>query len=57
MHGKDVITLVNKNQPAGNHFVVWDGKDNSGNKIKPGVYFYQLKIENYSTVKKILFIK
>ncbi len=37
--------------------IVWDGKDNSGNKIKPGVYFYQLKVENYSTVKKLLLVK
>ena len=38
--------------------IVWDGKDNSGNAVNPGIYFYQLSTKNeLSEVKKMLFIK
>ena len=44
--GHKVRTLVDENQSTGEYSVIWDGKDNSGNKIKQGVYFYQLNVNN-----------
>ncbi|MBC8525959.1 MAG: C10 family peptidase [Candidatus Cloacimonetes bacterium] len=38
--------------------VVWDGKDHSGKSVSNGVYFYQLKSENYkSEIKKMVLIR
>ena len=42
--GQEVRTLINENKPAGYHSVVWDGKDNSGQQLSSGVYFYSLKL-------------
>jgi len=56
--GQEIRTLVNKNQPAGKHSVVWDGKDNSGNAVGSGIYFYKLKINNKPiSTKKIMLLK
>ncbi|MCC7431763.1 T9SS type A sorting domain-containing protein [bacterium] len=37
--------------------VVWNGTDFSGNLVASGIYFYQLKVENFSQTKKMLFLK
>ncbi|MCD4773572.1 MAG: T9SS type A sorting domain-containing protein [Bacteroidales bacterium] len=57
-NGKEIRTLVNKNQLSGKYSVVWDGKDNSGKVVEPGVYFYQLKTgNNFYETKKMLLLK
>ncbi len=56
--GKEIRTLVNKNQLSGEHFVVWDGKNNSGKSVEPGVYFYRLSLDNnLHHAKKMLILK
>jgi hypothetical protein len=56
--GQEIRTLVNKNQAEGMHSVVWDGTDNLGNRVKPGVYCYQLSIDGKTKlVNKCLMIK
>ena len=55
--GQEIRTLVNENQAEGIHSVIWDGKNNSGNAVDPGVYFYQLRTGNdFSGTKKILLL-
>jgi hypothetical protein len=36
---------------------MWDGKDESGNKLATGVYFYQLIGENALITKKMTLVK
>ncbi len=55
--GQPVRTLVEVRQKAGDYTVVWDGKNNDGERSASGVYFYQIISENFSDVKKMLFIK
>ncbi len=55
--GQKVVTLVNQEIEAGVHQVVWDGKDNQGNKVSSGVYFYRIKTDNFSEVKKMVMMK
>ena len=43
IEGKILQTLVNKNQLPGNYTVEWNGIDNNGNKLLPGIYLYRLK--------------
>jgi hypothetical protein len=50
--GNEVATLVDENKPAGNYEVEW----NSDN-YPSGVYFYQLKTENFLETKKMILIK
>ncbi|MBN1481972.1 T9SS C-terminal target domain-containing protein [candidate division KSB1 bacterium] len=40
--GKRVRTLVNAFQPAGRYSVIWGGKDDSGECVSSGLYYYRL---------------
>ncbi|MBC8185657.1 T9SS type A sorting domain-containing protein, partial [candidate division KSB1 bacterium] len=44
--GRLVKKLIKKEQPAGVHSVVWDGRNDDGELVATGVYFYSLKVEN-----------
>ena len=55
--GKEIKTLVNEFQSAGNKSVVWDGIDNNGKMIISGVYLYKLDYENQSILKKMILLK
>jgi len=50
--GKEVSTLVNERQQAGNYRVSFDG----GN-LPSGVYFYKLKTRRFEKVKKMILAK
>lgn len=42
-------------QYSGAHSVVWDGNDNLGRRVTPGVYFYELIAANKIQAQKMLF--
>ena len=50
--GKEVATLVNNEQTAGNYQVTFDAS-----KLTSGVYFYKLTSGDFSDVKKMLLVK
>ena len=50
--GKEVATLVNEFKAAGKHEINFDASN-----LSSGVYFYQLKVENFSTIKKLMLVK
>ena len=37
--------------------IVWNGKDNSGQSVSSGIYFYEMKTEDFSEIKKMIIIK
>ena len=55
--GQEIITLVNKEQYAGNYSIIWNGKDKHNKQVSSGTYFYVLKTENHSISKKMLLLK
>ncbi len=52
--GQKITTLINQEQSAGEHVVLWNGKNDSGNNVASGVYFYNLKFNRWSTSHKML---
>jgi hypothetical protein len=52
--GREIITLVNQEQFQGEHFILWDGKNHFGNNVTSGIYFYAIKFNNLSIVRKII---
>ena len=50
--GKEVVILVNQKQTAGNYEITFNAKN-----LSSGVYFYQLKTENYNVSKKMLYLE
>ncbi len=52
MLGQEVITLVDKYEPAGNHSAEFNGKG-----LPSGMYIYKLQSGNHSSVKKMILMK
>jgi hypothetical protein len=52
--GRLVRTLVNEEATAGGHEIVWDGLDDSGREVAPGVYAYLLKVGDQEKVRKLV---
>lgn len=42
---------------AGNHKLVWDGKNSNSDQVASGIYFYKLTTSNKSLTKKMILIK
>lgn len=55
--GRLVKTLVGFNQTSGLHSLLWDGKDNRGLTVKNGVYFIEMKTNDYKATKKLIILK
>jgi uncharacterized delta-60 repeat protein len=55
--GRRVRTLVSEELSSGYKLVMWDGKNDAGDEVASGVYFYQLKVGDFSEPKKMLLLK
>ncbi|MEA2031279.1 MAG: FG-GAP-like repeat-containing protein [candidate division Zixibacteria bacterium] len=55
--GQRVTTLVDKVQSANTYEIQWKGKDNHGKAVATGVYFYRVKMGDYTSSKKMLLIR
>jgi hypothetical protein len=55
--GKEVSILLDEDQPAGNHHVVWNGTDSSRNVAPSGIYFYKIRAGSFSEIRKMTMIK
>ena len=55
--GQKVKTLVDDRKTAGNHSVVWNGKDDNNKNVASGIYFYKMRSGTYSSTKKMILMK
>lgn len=55
--GQHVTDLVNGQREVGEYNVVWDGKDNDGAQVASGIYFYKVRVNNFSDTKKMVLLK
>ncbi|MDD2331796.1 MAG: FlgD immunoglobulin-like domain containing protein, partial [Candidatus Cloacimonetes bacterium] len=57
LKGQLVKTLVRDTKAAGDHSVVWNGKDNNNQNVTSGVYFYKMNAGKFSSTKKMILMK
>jgi len=57
LDGRRVATLLNETRGAGDHEVVWMGRDDAGRAASSGTYFYRLNAGPYSQVRKMTLMK
>lgn len=55
--GMLIKELLNSNLASGDHKIIWDGRNSSGNCVKNGLYLYQVKVNNEIYSNKMFLIK
>ncbi|MCB9208829.1 MAG: T9SS type A sorting domain-containing protein [Ignavibacteriales bacterium] len=55
--GQKVRTLVNNKVLSGNHTTVWNGRNDFGNSVPSGVYYYRLEAGSNSITKSMVLLK
>jgi len=55
--GELVRTLANEDRAAGSYTLTWDGRNDAGQPVSSGVYFYKLVANNFSQTKKMVLLK
>ncbi len=55
--GQMVRTLVNEQKARGSYEVTWDGRDQNGDEVASGVYFYKLEAGDFVQTKKMVLVR
>ena len=55
--GRPVRTLLQQQKTAGKYSIKWDGKNDVGQPMSAGMYFYQLQTQYMTETQKIILIK
>jgi len=55
--GREVATIVTRQQTTGYHDVQWSGLNTAGNLVSTGVYFCRLEAGSYSQTIKIVCLR
>jgi len=57
INGQLVKELLNEEKNTGNYSTVWNGKNNAGNTVASGTYFYQIQSGDFIQVKKMILLR
>jgi hypothetical protein len=57
IEGKKVRTLASREMDVGAHTVHWNGRDEAGNPVASGIYFYRLKTRDFDQTQKMVLMK
>lgn len=55
--GQRIATLVDGNLPAGQHTVIWDGRNAEKSPVASGIYFYRLSTSANIETRKMILMK
>jgi hypothetical protein len=54
LRGRLVRRLLDRDLPAGNHRIRWDGRDGAGRAMPSGVYLVRMRADGYTATAKML---
>jgi hypothetical protein len=57
IRGRLIKTLISDIKRPGRHIVQWDSSDDMNENVPSGAYFYRLRIEEETTMKKMLLLR
>lgn len=57
VRGAQVRRLVAGDLSAGEHSVIWDGRDDAGARVPSGVYFYKLRSGTFEGLQRMVLLK
>ena len=55
--GREVTTLVNETMKSGYYATRWNGRNQYGQPVSAGIYFYHLQTGAYNKAQKMLLVK
>ena len=55
--GEKVKTLVNSQQNAGVHSIIWNARNDLGKEVPNSIYFYRITTDKYKDTKKMSLLK
>jgi len=55
--GQAVRRLVDETRSAGRHTVRWNGNNDRGRAVASGIYFYQLQLESFVQIRKMILLR
>ena len=55
--GREVITLVDEQYTPGYKSIIWDATNQLGMKVSAGMYFYALRANDFTQIKKMILMK
>jgi len=55
--GTKVRELVDATQAAGEQTVLWDATDDMGNSVASGIYFYSIRTETSTLIRKMVLLR
>jgi hypothetical protein len=55
--GRVVRTLVEETRSADRHYVTWDGRDDVGTDMGPGIYFLRMKAGEFEATRKMMLLR
>jgi len=55
--GENIVTLTQGQKEAGNHFIIWNGKNSKGGDVSSGVYIIRLQARQEVLIRKMLLIR
>jgi hypothetical protein len=55
--GQEVATLTDSRQLPGRYKLVWNGRDQNGNPVSSGMYFYSLRAGQQTITRKLILLR
>jgi hypothetical protein len=55
--GQKIATLLSSSMRAGEHLITWNGKDDNGNSVVSGIYFYRMQAGEHISIKRMMLLK
>ncbi len=57
VEGELVRRLIDRVEQAGRHQAAWDGRNDAGQEMAAGIYFYRVETDRLQTMKKMVLMK
>lgn len=57
IQGQEIRTLVSELQASGFYTVTWDGRNGAGQEVTSGVYFYRLRVGDFTATRRMVLMK
>lgn len=55
--GRRIRRLIDEEQTAGEHRVVWDGRDDRGQEVPSGVYFFIMRFKDKESLQRMILLR